>query len=210
MTQPLDGIRIVDFSRQMAAPLGTAMLSDFGADVIKIESLPNGDPSRGTGKSFIGDESAIFLMWNRGKRSIAVDMRTPEGRDVVTRIVAAADVLVESYRPGVANKIGIGYEAMRELNRSLIYCSLTAFGPSGPLAQAPGTDPVVQAVSGVMSNTGEPDGDPLMVGVPIADFTGAHSLAIAILLGILARERTGAGQKIAPSPRTSSTTPPTG
>ncbi|GAB3348059.1 CaiB/BaiF CoA transferase family protein [Amycolatopsis echigonensis] len=192
----LSGIRVIDFSRQMAAPLGTAMLSDFGADVIKIESMPHGDPSRQTGKSFLGGESALFLMWNRGKRSVAVDMRTSEGLALVHKLVADADVVVESYRPGVADKIGIGYEALTEINPKLVYCSLSAFGPSGPLASAPGTDPVVQALSGVMSTTGEADGDPLMVGVPIADFTGAHNVVIAALLGLMARERTGAGQKI--------------
>ncbi|ROS38434.1 CaiB/BaiF CoA transferase family protein [Amycolatopsis thermoflava] len=194
--EALSGVRIVDFSRQMAAPLGTAMLSDFGADVVKIESMPHGDPSRQTGKSFLGDESALFLMWNRGKRSVAVDLRTSEGMALVRRLVAEADVVVESYRPGVADKIGIGYEALKDLNPNLIYCSLSAFGPTGPLAGAPGTDPVVQALSGVMSTTGEVDGDPLMVGVPIADFTGAHNVVIAVLLGLLARDRTGAGQKI--------------
>jgi formyl-CoA transferase/CoA:oxalate CoA-transferase len=196
MINALDGIKILDFSRQMAAPLGTAMLSDFGADVIKVESMPNGDPSRNTGKAYIGDQSALFLMWNRGKRSVAVDMRRPEGLDLVRRIAQTADVVVESYRPGVADKIGIGYDALSADNPGLVYCSLSAFGPSGPLAAAPGTDPVVQALSGVMSNTGEVDGDPLMVGVPIADFTGAHSLAIAVLLGLQARARTGAGQKV--------------
>jgi crotonobetainyl-CoA:carnitine CoA-transferase CaiB-like acyl-CoA transferase len=196
MEQALSGITILDFSRQMAAPLGTAMLSDYGADVIKVESLPNGDPSRTTGKAFINGESALFLMWNRGKRSVAVDMRQPEGLEIIHELAARVDVLVESYRPGVADKIGIGYEALRGRNPRLIYCSLSAFGPSGPLAKAPGTDPVVQALSGVMSTTGEADGDPLMVGVPIADFTGAHALAMAILLGLLARERTGTGQKI--------------
>jgi len=196
MINALDGIKILDFSRQMAAPLGTAMLSDFGADVIKVESMPHGDPSRNTGKAYMGDQSALFLMWNRGKRSLAIDMRQPEGLDLVRRLAATADVVVESYRPGVADKIGIGYEALSADNPGLIYCSLSAFGPSGPLAAAPGTDPVVQALSGVMSNTGEVDGDPLMVGVPIADFTGAHSLAIAVLLGLQARSRTGAGQKV--------------
>lgn len=197
MTQALEGIKILDFSRQMAAPLGTAMLSDFGADVIKVESMPNGDPSRNTGKAYIGDQSALFLMWNRGKRSLAVDMRRPEGLELVRKLAATADVVVESYRPGVADKIGIGYDALSETNPGLVYCSLSAFGATGPLAAAPGTDPVVQALSGVMSNTGEVDGDPLMVGVPIADFTGAHSLAIAVLLGLHARARNdGRGQKV--------------
>jgi formyl-CoA transferase/CoA:oxalate CoA-transferase len=196
MSDALEGIRIVDFSRQMAAPLGTAMLSDYGADVVKVESLPDGDASRKTGKAYVGGESAIFLMWNRGKRSLALDLRNPQAMDVVRRLVATADVLVESYRPGVADRIGIGYEAMSALNDRLVYCSLTAFGPEGPLASEPGTDPVVQAVSGVMSTTGEADGGPLMIGVPIADFAGALTVTQAVMAGLLARERTGRGQKV--------------
>ena len=195
MVGPLGGVRIVDFSRQMSAPYGTALLSDYGADVIKVES-PDGDPSRRTGVAFVGDESAMFLMWNRGKRSIALDMRTPEGLDAAHRLVAGADVLVENYRPGVAEEIGIGYETMRTLNERLIYCSVSAFGASGPYASRPGTDPVVQAMSGVMSLTGDRGGDPVLVGVPVADFTGAMLLIQAVLLGLRARDLTGCGQKV--------------
>lgn len=196
MSDALAGIRIVDFSRQMAAPLGTAMLSDYGAEVIKVEALPAGDASRNTGRAYVNGESAIFLMWNRGKRSLALDLRRPESKEIIHRLVDSADVLVESYRPGVAEKIGIGYEAMSAINPRLVYVSLTAFGPEGPLKSAPGTDPVVQAVSGVMSTTGEPDGDPLMVGVPISDFAGALTVTQAVMAGLLARERIGRGQKV--------------
>jgi crotonobetainyl-CoA:carnitine CoA-transferase CaiB-like acyl-CoA transferase len=196
MTTPLDGIRILDFTRQMAGPYGTLVLADYGADVIKVESLPVGDGSRETGAYFPGGESALFLMWNRGKRSIALDLRERAAIDVIERIVRRADVLVENYRPGVADDIGIGYEAMSKLNERLVYCSVSAFGPTGPIAEHPGTDPVIQAMSGVMSVTGEPNGDPCLVGVPIADFTGAMLCAQAVLLGLAARERTGRGQKI--------------
>ncbi|HEV7679062.1 MAG TPA: CoA transferase [Candidatus Dormibacteraeota bacterium] len=196
MTMALEGIRVLDFSRQMAAPYGTMLLADYGADVIKVESLPKGDGSRSTGTDFVDGESAIFLQWNRGKRSVALDMRKPEALEIIRRLVVDCDVLVENYRPGVADEIGIGYEAMSALNPRLVYTSVSAFGPTGPLAPYPGTDPVVQAVSGVMSVTGEPGGDPLLVGVPIADFTGAMLCAQAVMLGLLARERTGKGQKI--------------
>jgi formyl-CoA transferase/CoA:oxalate CoA-transferase len=196
MTMALEGIRILDFSRQMAAPYGTMVLADYGAEVIKVESLPKGDGSRTTGTDFIDGVSAIFLQWNRGKQSIALDLRKPEAMEVVRRLVVDCDVLVENYRPGVADEIGIGYEAMSALNPRLVYTSVSAFGPTGPLAPYPGTDPVVQAVSGVMSVTGEADGDPLLVGVPIADFTGAMLCVQAVLLGLMARERTGRGQKI--------------
>lgn len=195
MVKPLDGVRVLDLTRHMAGPYGTMLLSDYGADVIKVESLPNGEPSRNTGVDYINGVSSLFLIWNRGKRSIALDLRSDEGKDVVRRLAREADIVVENYRPGVADKIGVGYETLRELNPRLIYLSISAFG-EGPLAPYPGTDPVVQAVSGVMSVTGEPDGGPLLVGVPIADFTGAMVGAQAAMLGLLARERTGEGQKI--------------
>jgi crotonobetainyl-CoA:carnitine CoA-transferase CaiB-like acyl-CoA transferase len=196
MVGALDGVRIIDFSRQMSAPYGTATLSDFGADVIKIESVPHGDPSRRTGTAFVDGESGMFLMWNRGKRSVAVDLRSPEMLEIVRTLLDGADVVVENYRPGVADEIGIGYEALRARNPRLIYCSVSAFGPTGPFASYPGTDPVIQAMSGVMSLTGERDGGPVLAGVPIADFTGAMLLVQAVLLGLRARDQTGEGQKI--------------
>lgn len=192
----LAGLRVLDFTRQLAGPFATVMLADHGAEVVKVESLPDGDPSRTTGAHFIGDESAMFLMWNRGKRSIALDLRQPEAIEIVRRMVPTVDVIVENYRPGVAAEIGIGYEALAELNPALIYCSISAFGSSGPLARQPGTDPVVQAMSGIMSVTGEPDGGPALVGAPIADFTGALLAVQGILLALAARADTGLGQKV--------------
>lgn len=194
--KPLDGVKVVDLTRHMAGPYATQMLSDFGADVIKVESVPHGDPSRRTGTAFTGDESGLFLIWNRGKRSLAIDIRTPAGREAVKRLAESADVLIENYRPGVAEKIGLGYEALRAVNPKLIYIALSAFGSSGPWSEDPGTDPVVQAMSGVMSVTGEADGGPLLIGVPIADYAGAMSGAQAAMLGLLARQRTGVGQQI--------------
>lgn len=196
MTKPLDGIRVLDFTRHMAGPYGTMILGDYGADIIKVESLPHGDGARGIGTAFIDGESALFLIWNRGKRSLALDMRKPEGLEVVHRLAATVDVVVTSYRPGVADEIGIGYDALSAINDQIVYISLTAFGPDGPLAPYPGTDPVVQAVSGVMSVTGEPDRGPNLVGVPMADFTGALVTAQAAMLGLFARQQTGKGQLI--------------
>ena len=172
MVMPLDGVRVLDLTRHMSGPYGTSFLADYGADIVKIESVPGGDPSRKTGSTFIGGESALFLMWNRGKRSVALDFRKPEALEAVKRIARDCDVFVENYRPGVAERIGLGYEALTKDNPGLIYISLSAFG-RGPLEEAPGTDPVVQAMSGVMSVTGEADGGPVLVGIPIADFTGA-------------------------------------
>jgi crotonobetainyl-CoA:carnitine CoA-transferase CaiB-like acyl-CoA transferase len=195
MIKPLDGVRVLDLTRHMAGPYATVALADYGADVIKVESL-DGDPSRRTGVDFIGDQSALFLIWNRGKRSIALDLRTDEGKSVIRRLAANVDVLVENYRPGQADKIGIGYDALSQVNDQLIYVAISAFGATGPLTPYPGTDPVVQAASGVMSVTGEPDRGPSLVGIPIADFTGAMVGFQAVLLGLLAREKTGKGQKI--------------
>ena len=196
--RPLDGVRVLDFTRHMSGPYGAAFLADYGADVIKIESMPHGEPARGTGMKFKGEKgevAATYLMWNRGKRSLALDMRSPEAIEAIRRLAADADILVENYRPGVAEEIGIGYDQLAELNPRLIYISLSAFG-RGPLEPFPGTDPVVQAMSGVMSVTGEADGKPLLVGIPIADFTGAMMVTQAAMLGLLARDKTGEGQKV--------------
>lgn len=192
---PLAGVRILDFTRHMSGPYATVFLADYGADVIKIESLPHGDASRSTGELVDGQISAAYLMWNRGKRSLALDLRNPEAISIVRQLVETADVVIENYKPGVADKVGIGYEALSALNPRLLYVSISAFGP-GPLAPFPGTDPVVQAMSGIMSVTGESGGAPVLVGVPVADFTAAMMGAQAVMLGLLARNRTGRGQRI--------------
>lgn len=194
--RPLDGVTVVDFTRHMAGPYATVTLSDFGADVIKVESYPDGDPSRHAGAHFINGEAAPFLVWNRGKRSVCINMRTPEGLGIVQDLIAESDVVVENYRPGVAEEIGIGYETLKERNPRLIYCSISAFGQEEPLRNYPGTDPIVQALSGVMSLTGEPDGRPVMAGVPIGDFTGAMLGVQGIILALYERERTGQGQRV--------------
>jgi formyl-CoA transferase/CoA:oxalate CoA-transferase len=196
MTAPLEGLKVVDLTRHMAGPYATVMLADYGADVIKIESVPNGDPTRGMGLHFQDGESALFLIWNRGKRSAAIDLRDPRGLEAVKRLIAESDVFVENYRPGVAAEIGLGFEELSELNPRLIYCSVSAFGPDGPYSAFPGTDPVIQAMSGVMGVTGEADGGPILTGVPIADFTGAMVGFQGVLLALAARERTGRGQKV--------------
>jgi len=192
----LQGVRVLDFTRHMAGPYATLVLADHGADVIKIERLPAGDPTRHAGKDFVGDQSAMFLLWNRGKRSLAVDFQSATGMELVHRLVESADVVVENYRPGVADQMGIGYTALSAINPALVYCSVSAFGASGPLRDAPGTDPVVQAYSGVMSVTGERGRPPVLVGVPLADHTGAMHAVQGILLALLARQRSGRGQLV--------------
>lgn len=192
----LDGIRVVDLTRHMAGPNATIALADHGADVIKVESLPRGEPMRTSGAYYVGDESALYLMWNRGKRSVALDLRRPEGIAVVDRLVRDADVFIENYRPGVAEEIGLGYERLAAINPRLVYCSISAFGSHGPLASLPGTDPVVQAMSGIMSVTGESDRPASIVGVPIADFVGSMVAFQGVLLALHARERIGRGQRV--------------
>jgi formyl-CoA transferase/CoA:oxalate CoA-transferase len=195
VVEALAGIRIIEFGRHLAVPMGTQMLSDFGAEVIKVES-PHGDPSRRTGNHRVHDVSALYLNWNHGKRSIALDLRSPEGLATARKLCDTADVVVENYRPGVADEIGIGYEALSASNPGLIYCSVSAFGELGPWANQPGTDPCVQALSGVMYVTGEPDGRPMRVGTPTADFVATLFVTQGILLGLAAREKIGEGQRI--------------
>jgi crotonobetainyl-CoA:carnitine CoA-transferase CaiB-like acyl-CoA transferase len=186
---------VLDFTRHLAGPYATTILGDFGADVVKIESVPHGDPARAirsAGESADSDGQA-FNVYNHGKRSIALDLRTPEAVELVMRMALTADVVIENYRPGVADSIGIGYEDLRSVNPRLVYCSVSAFGQEGPLSSQPATDPVIQAMSGVLWVTGHPD-DPVRVGVPIGDVMGAMSGVQGILMALLARERTGEGQ----------------
>lgn len=197
MTAPvLDGVRVVDFTRQMSGPYATLMLGDFGADVVKVEQSPHGDPARRIGSTFVGGESTMFLTWNRNKRSICLDLHQRAGLEVALALVDGADVVMENFRPGVAEAIGIGADEVLRRNPRAVYCSINAFGSTGPFAGRPGTDPVVQAMSGVMSVTGDPEGAPLLVGIPIADFTAAMAAVQAVLLGLLGRERTGRGQRV--------------
>jgi formyl-CoA transferase/CoA:oxalate CoA-transferase len=158
--------------------------------------MPHGDPTRTMGTAFVDGESGLFLIWNRSKRSLALDMRKPASAEIVRRLVEGADILAENFRPGVAETMGLGYETLSALNARLIYLSITAFGPTGPYARAPGTDPVVQAMSGVMSLTGEAGRDAVLVGIPVADFASAMVAVQGALLGLLARERTGRGQRV--------------
>ena len=196
VAQALEGLRVLDFSRQMAGPHATVVLSDYGADVIKIESLPHGDPSRRTGTEFYDTESACYLMWNRGKRSIALDMRKPEALEIVHRLAKDADIVLENYRPGVADEIGIGYEQLAKINPGIVYCSVSGFGPDGPLSSYPATDPLVQGMTGVMSTTGERGHGPVLIGIPLIDYSGALLAVQGIMFALHARHKTGRGQKV--------------
>lgn len=195
-TRPLDGVVVVDLTRQMSGPYASMVLGDFGAEVIKVEGSPKGDGARYIGNTFVGGESTMFLTWNRNKRSICVDLRSDEGKAVLNRLIDEADVVMENFRPGVADEMGVGPEAVLARNPRAVYCSINAFGSTGPWSRRPGTDPVVQAMSGVMSVTGERDGDPVLVGIPVADFSSAMLAVQGILLGLMARDRTGKGQRV--------------
>ncbi|MBI1846435.1 MAG: CoA transferase [Candidatus Rokubacteria bacterium] len=182
---PLDGIRIVDLTSYIAGSYAAMMLADLGATIVKVESLA-GDSFR---------ELPGFHGWNRGKRSIALDLKTAEGRAVVERLAAQGDVVMENMRPGVADRLGVGYERLRAANPRLIYCSVTAFGSTGPYIERPGFDPLLQAMAGVMTLQGF-GGPPQYLRVAVTDYFTAALAAQAVLAALFARERTGLGQRV--------------
>ena len=199
MNTPLAGIKVVELARILAGPWAGQTLSDLGADVIKVEA-PEGDDTRRWGPPFIdrdGEKSAAYFhATNRGKRGITCDFRTPEGQETVRRLVADADVLIENFKVGGLTKYGLDYESLRKVNPRLIYCSITGFGQTGPYAHRAGYDFIIQGMAGLMSVTGEPDGQPQKVGVAVTDvFTGVYA-ATAILAALVQRGRTGEGQHI--------------
>ena len=193
--QPLAGVKVLDLGRALAGPFCSLMLADMGADVIKIEPPGLGDDSR-EWPPLQGGESCYFLSFNRNKRSIVIDLRQPEGQELFKSMVADADVVVENYRTGVMERWGLGYEALKQINPRLVYCAISGFGRTGPLATQPATDIYMQAFSGVMSVTGEPDGSPIRVGVSLCDLTAGLFAALGVTGGLQARERTGTGQFI--------------
>jgi crotonobetainyl-CoA:carnitine CoA-transferase CaiB-like acyl-CoA transferase len=195
--RPLAGVRILDLTRVLAGPVGTMTLGDLGADVVKVERPGTGDDLRAWGPPFTADgESAYFLAVNRNKRSIVVDLKSDAGRDVLRRLVRDADVVVENFRAGTLEQLGLGWDDLRAANERLVLVSLTAYGSEGPYRDLPGYDIVVQAMGGLMSVTGEPDGRPMRVGVAIVDVLSGLYIAIAILAALRERDRTGDGQRV--------------
>jgi formyl-CoA transferase len=186
----LDGLRVVELCQVMAGPFCGQVLADMGADVIKVEPPEVGDQTRRS----MGEHA--FRAVNRNKRSITLDLKDPDDVAVLHRLVAGADVLTENFRPGVADRLGAGWEQLHALNPRLIYASISGFGQTGPYAQRPGFDLIAQGVAGVMSVTGEPDGDPVKCGVPVSDLSAGLFCAVGILSALQARERTGEGQRI--------------
>ncbi len=195
-TTALDGIRVLDFTRVLAGPYCTVLLGDLGAEIIKIENPEGGDDTRGFNVSPTLAFSTYFLAVNRNKKSIAIDIRTEAGGEAIRALAAKADVVVENYRTGVMDRYGIGYENLNAINPRIIFASVSAYGREGPLKDRPGYDPIVQAESGFMSLTGEPDGEPMRTGVSIADmFTGMFA-AQAITAALYVRDKIGRGQRI--------------
>jgi crotonobetainyl-CoA:carnitine CoA-transferase CaiB-like acyl-CoA transferase len=192
---PLAGLKVIDLTHVMAGPTCTLMLADMGAEVIKVEKSPAGDDSRHMIPPKIGDETAAFLMMNRNKRGIVLDLKTEGGKKILRRLVASADVLVENFAPGAMERLGFGYEDLRKEHPALIYCSLSGFGRTGPYKHRKGFDLVAQAMSGIMSFTGEtPDGPPVKCGAPLSDITCGILAAMGILAAYTHRLKTGEGQ----------------
>jgi crotonobetainyl-CoA:carnitine CoA-transferase CaiB-like acyl-CoA transferase len=194
MPLPLEGIRVLDLASMLAGPYGATMLGDMGADVIKIEP-PRGDEARTLGPA-VGDDSGLFVGINRNKRGLVLDLTKPEGREVYCRLVEAADIVVENLRADAERKLGVSYEDTVRHNPRIIYISVSAFGESGPYAGRPGVDPLAQALTGLMSATGEPGGGPLKAGVAVADATCANLVAFAAMVGLWVRQTQGIGQRI--------------
>jgi|ERR671918_390106 crotonobetainyl-CoA:carnitine CoA-transferase CaiB-like acyl-CoA transferase len=191
----LEGVRILDLSRVLAGPFCGMLLSDLGADVIKVEDTATGDESR-TWPPHKDGESAAFLVINRNKRDMTLDLKAPEGVAVLQRLVARADVLIENFRTGTMESFGLGYDALAALNPRLVYCSVSAFGRTGPRKDAAGYEALMQAFSGIMSITGEPDGAPVRSGVSFLDLTTGIFCAFGIVNALLHRTRTGLGQRV--------------
>jgi crotonobetainyl-CoA:carnitine CoA-transferase CaiB-like acyl-CoA transferase len=193
---PLDGIRVLELCHFLAGPYAGLVLADLGADVLKIEDPSHPDDARTMGPYFQGDESLYFLALNSGKRSIGVRLASVEGRAVVEDLVRAADVVIDNYRPGVLARFGLDHESLQALNPAVVTCSLTGYGATGPDANRAGYDYTIQALAGVMSLAGEPDGPPTKAGVSYVDHSGGITAALAVCAALIERSRTGAGGHI--------------
>jgi formyl-CoA transferase len=192
---PLAGVRVLDFTRVLAGPAASLALADLGAEVIKVEPPGGGDDTRGF-PPYRGEESHYFLAYNRGKRSIVLDLKRPEGVAVAEALAAKSDIVIENYRPGVMDRLGIGWDRLSAINPALIYCAISGYGQTGPLRDRPSFDLVLQAMAGVISVNGEAGRDPVKLGIPLGDLTGGVNAPIAILGALHERHRTGRGRYI--------------
>ena len=195
MPGALEGLRVLDLTQHLSGPYCAMVLADQGADVIKIEKPGKGDDAREM-PPFVGGEGAPFMLWNRNKRSVVLDLKTAEGVATFDKLAVGADVLIENFRPGTVDRIGIGYARLAALNPRLIYCSISGFGQSGPYRSRGGFDLMIQAMSGLMSVNGDPDGPPMRLPIAISDVAGGLFGAVGILAALAARERSGRGQQV--------------
>ena len=192
----LEGIRVLDLTRALAGPFCTLMLGDNGADVIKVEMPGSGDDTRKWGPPFIGEESAYFLSINRNKRSLTLNLRDPQAKEIFLKLAKNSDVIVENFTPGVMERFGLDYEAVKATNPNVIYCSISGFGQDGPYRSRPAYDQIMQGIGGLMSITGEPDGEPQKIGVAVTDIGAGMWAAFAIMAALHHRGQSGAGQYI--------------
>jgi CoA:oxalate CoA-transferase len=203
MSKPLEGIKVIEIAQEIQGPFATLFLTDMGADVVKVENKETGDLSRWMLAALIGGPevknaavSHYFIAMNRGKRSITADLKKPDAIEIVRRMIKSYDVLVTNYRPGVLDRLGLGYEEARKINPKIVYAQGSSWGPKGPWVSRPSRDTLAQAASGLMAKTGMPADPPLAAGVLVADHSGGLSLAAGILAALFARERTGKGQRV--------------
>jgi CoA:oxalate CoA-transferase len=203
MSKPLEGIKVVEIAQEIQGPFATLFLADMGADVVKVENKETGDLSRWMLAALIGGPevknaavSHYFIAMNRGKRSITADLKKPDAIEIVRRMIKSYDVLVTNYRPGVLDRLGLGFEEARKINPKIVYAQGSSWGPRGPWLTRPSRDTLAQAASGLMAKTGMPADPPLAAGVLVADHSGGLSLASGILAALFARERTGQGQRV--------------
>jgi crotonobetainyl-CoA:carnitine CoA-transferase CaiB-like acyl-CoA transferase len=192
----LDGLLVADFSRVLAGPLCTMTLGDLGADVVKVERPGSGDDTRSWGPPWSAEGATYYLGLNRNKRSLVLDLKDPADLRLAAELAARADVVVESFRPGTMDRLGLGFDAVRARNRGVVFCSINAFGSTEPGAALPGYDLLLQAMSGLMSVTGEPGGRPLKVGAALVDMVCGLHAAVGVLAALRARERDGSGQRV--------------
>ena len=196
MARLLEGVTVLDLTRMLAGPYGALLLADLGAEVIKVEDPVGGDPVRGMGPPFIQGESAYFISINRNKKSLTLNLTTPRGREVFLRLVQKADVVLDNFRPGILERLGVAYSALRRINPRIVACSISGFGQDGPYRSLPAFDLILQAMGGAMSITGEPNRDPVRMGIPMGDLAGGLFGAMAVSAALFQRERTGEGRYI--------------
>lgn len=193
---PLDGIRVLDLSRVLAGPYCTMTLGDLGADVIKVEQPGKGDDTRAWGPPWAGGEAGYYLTVNRNKRSITVDIKSEQGKQIIRDLARESDIIVENFKHGTFERLGLGFEDLRVDNPGLIWANVSGYGPTGPLANKPGYDFIAQGEAGIMAITGEPDGEPMKVGVAIVDVTAGLFATVGVLSALHARETSGVGQRV--------------